>query len=158
MTPTPHARRSGAALALVLAAAGALTGCDADAPPDVSSVGPHPARLAESTWTLVSAQGRPLPGGDNLIWFHDAFLIGSTGCNRFTAKVLYDAPSGAVRVLRPSVTKFACAVRYKLFEQSFLQAMAGAKTASLDFMGRLVLDGVDGPIVLAPTDQPPPTD
>jgi hypothetical protein len=72
--------------------------------------------------------------------------------------VVYDAPFGAVKVLRPTVTKFACPAMFKIFEQSFLQAMVGANSVSLDPAGRLVLDGIGGPIVPAPTAQPPPTD
>lgn len=154
MTPRDRLR---AALPLVLATAGLLGACDAGPATVGSGAAVPPALLADSTWTIVSAQGRPIPGGDDLLWFHDAFLIGSTGCNRFTAKVLYDAPSGVVQVRPPTVTGLPCRGPLAVFEQSFLQSLAGARTASLDPAGRLVLDGLGGPLILAPTDQPPPT-
>lgn len=116
-------------------------------------------RLDGTAWTIVSAQGRPLPVGDDAIWFSEAIVFGSAGCNSFSTAVGYEPATGAVafgRAMR--MTKKACPGPEGVFEQSFVQALVGARTASLDPSGRLILEGTGGPIVLSPTDRPRPTD
>ena len=150
---------------LVVAAVvmGLLGACDAAGSPGDDGVGTappglHPTRLAGTTWRIVSAQGRPIPGGDDQVAFDETRVFGSAGCNRFTAGVAYRPDTGAISMLQPATTEMACPGARDTFERGFLQALVGARTASLDPTGRLSLEGLGGPIVLEPSDRPRPTD
>jgi len=138
-----------------------LGGCDA-APTPVSTDRnlPRPAKLADTTWEIAAAQGIVVPPGrQDVVWFNESSVFGATGCNQFKASLTYKPATGAIAFGPPiATTKIACDPDRTALERAFVQALAGATTASVDPAGHLILDGSGGTIVLVPSDRPRPTD
>lgn len=141
-----------AAIALAVAVALALAivaGCD-EAGPSGGSGGPHPATLAGTSWSILSAAGRPaVPGSNPTIAFADSAARGSGGCNSFGGAYRYDPASGALAFAELGMTAMACAEPNRNdFETLFVQVLQRVDSSGIDPDGHLILAGPAGQIVL----------
>lgn len=151
MTPRSIALRLGM---LVLFIGTLFAGCGADDPDPTAGDG-RPATLAGTAWRVVSIAGqRPPAGSEPAIAFDATTAKGSGGCNTFSGTYRHDR-TGALAFGDLAMTAMACleAPRNEL-ETAFMRALGGVNRASVDALGRLILSGSSGEILLAAAAQP----
>jgi heat shock protein HslJ len=155
---TPLTVRIG--LGLVLPVLLIAVACDGAAVPSGSSDGSRPATLAGTNWTVLRVGVQiPVGGAVPTIAFGAGQVSGTGGCNHFGGAYAYDARTGALRFDQIGMTAMACADdRRNRFETAFSGALVAVNRADLDADHHLLLSGPGGVIVLAPGDQPRPTD
>jgi heat shock protein HslJ len=98
--------------------------------------------LGGSTWVIVSIDGQPIAGGDDVTvtFGHDGRVSGSTGVNRFTAS--YAMSSGYLTVGPMATTRRAGDPELMAQEQRIVASLAGM--CSFDLQERRL--AIEGPM------------
>ncbi len=135
-----------------------LAACDAEAVP--SRPRSEPSALAGTSWTVFSVAGRlPVPGSPPTLIFTATGASGSGGCNGYGGSYRYDPSTGAIAFTEMGMTAMACLDNPRnVFEGAFFGALVAANRAAFDSVGRLVLTGPGGAVILTPGIRPQPTD
>jgi heat shock protein HslJ len=121
----------------------------AEGPPGDTASGEPMTDLAGTSWTLREMGGTAdfahlVP---TLVFGTDGTLSGFAGCNQFNAP--YTSSGGDLLLGSLVTTKMACTRPGSVVESTYLEALVGVKTWSIDGSGDLHLDGA-APLAFAP--------
>ncbi|MEJ6004602.1 META domain-containing protein [Paucibacter sp. AS339] len=111
-----------------------------------------PPALEGSAWVQSAGAGSPAPHGAT-IRFEAGRVVGSDGCNRFSAPY---KSQGASFELGPrgASTMMACPPEIEARTQAFMEALHKAKSYRVSGQGMLELLGADGQVLQALAPQP----
>jgi putative lipoprotein len=105
-----------------------------------------PVTLVGSTWAAVLVGDKPtVAGSQPTAAFTTDQVKGSTGCNSYFGS--YEYSRGAIKFSTMGSTAMACLdPAIEATEGTFMGAMQGASSVSIDPTGRMILDGSGGSI------------
>ncbi len=99
-------------------------------------------RLADSVWQVAAIDGRPsLPGVSSTMAIRSDLIGGSTGCNRYSARL--ERSGSALSIGPVAATKMACAPPAMEQEAKLIAALQRVRSYRLED-GELVLLDVQG--------------
>ena len=143
---SPQARdrslRSWPILALILLVATVAVACGSAA----VSGSPGPAvQLDGTSWKAILVVGQPpVAGREPTATFAGGRIQGTTGCNQYGGDYTLTGDSIAFGPLMS--TMMGCDAAIGEVEGRFNKALSGARSASIDAEGRLVIDGTAGAV------------
>jgi heat shock protein HslJ len=126
---------------MAVALAVVLGGCD------ITSRGGVPGTLEGSTWAAVSINGNPTaPGARPTLAFAGATVSGSDGCNQFAGTYRWSGSELAIGNLQS--TAIGCPEPIGSLAAAYMEALGDVARLEVDRLGRIVLSGQGGEIVL----------